>query len=536
MTLKRVTALIIALMSFAALCIPAFAAKMPARDGEAVTVTHYGDANMDGIINTADATVILKHASGIANITDPVQLDYADANRDGLTNTADAAFVLRIAAGMQEAIPVDGTEPTEAPTGEPTGQPSEIPTEQPTDQPTAAPTEQPTQEPVQTQAPTPDPTPSQAPTPEPGKVTITFLPGDDADNGGGIKKDGFMPDEQVITGEYGILYKNKIPHSVTNVKGEKNAYAFTHWTDEQGNIYFPGDRIYTHGEESEMTLTANWESGYTVITGPDEIETYIFNNLNVKAILGCDIACYYVSSAYLFPIGFDQNSPWDQILYEGAFTGKLDGAGYTIRNLTCEYWKSDICSAFFYQNKGTVSNLTLKVNQIYSHADKIAAVACTNYGTIRNVDVTWDNRNNYHYATDLNVELCSSLVTYDFDNLEAVCPKIGCIASENYGTIANCDVLEMKIKVCHGWGAGITAYNAEGALVDNCRSDGVKIYFIYDHEYYEVGGYEVNPLISVNLGTMTNCTDTGFVKVMTNDFAAQSIPALPDRFTRREEY
>ena len=507
---------------------------------DAAQVTHYGDANMDGTVNTADATVILKHAAGIKNITDPVQFDFADANRDGLVNTADATYVLKVAAGMLEARPVPGVEPTEEPTSEPTEEPTGEPTEEPTGEPTEEPTGEPTEEPTPTPVPTPDPTPTPTPTPEGGKVVITFLPGDDEDNGGGVKKDGYMPDEQVITGEYGILYKDKIPHSVSCVKGETNAYAFTYWTDDDGNIYYPGDRIYTNDETTDLVLTANWDDGYTVLMGPDDIERYVFDNLNAKVVVGCDFALYYVSSAYLYPIGFDQNSPWNQILYLGAFRGTFEGAGFTIRNFTIEYGKSPIDSAFFYENKGTISNLNFKVNQMYSTGDKLAGIACTNYGTIRNVNVTWDNRNNAHYIQGLLDILCLN-VPYEFDEDWTyeehikTCPKVAGIASENYGTIENCDVTELQMAVIHGLCAGVTAFNQDGALIDNCRSIGVFTDLLYVAADYTIHGDELGAICSINKGMVRDCTDTGYEKmhqkINYSDF--MSIPVIPEPEKRR---
>ena len=68
---------------------------------------YYGDANLDGKINTADATLVLKHCSG-QDVTvigsDPLKLQVADANADTYLNTADATYILRICAGMESAL------------------------------------------------------------------------------------------------------------------------------------------------------------------------------------------------------------------------------------------------------------------------------------------------------------------------------------------------------------------------------------------------------------------------------------------------
>ena len=58
-----------------------------------------GDLNGDGKTNTADATVILKIAAGILQLTDE-QAKVGDVNRDGKVNTADATLILKYAAGM----------------------------------------------------------------------------------------------------------------------------------------------------------------------------------------------------------------------------------------------------------------------------------------------------------------------------------------------------------------------------------------------------------------------------------------------------
>lgn len=67
---------------------------------------YYGDVNMDGTVNTADATLILKYSSSMIMIEpDTLQYELADANRDGFVNTADASFILRYAAGMGNIYP-----------------------------------------------------------------------------------------------------------------------------------------------------------------------------------------------------------------------------------------------------------------------------------------------------------------------------------------------------------------------------------------------------------------------------------------------
>lgn len=58
-----------------------------------------GDSNLDGIVNTGDAVMILKHASQTVQLA-PEQLITSDANGDGRVNTGDAVIVLRFAVGI----------------------------------------------------------------------------------------------------------------------------------------------------------------------------------------------------------------------------------------------------------------------------------------------------------------------------------------------------------------------------------------------------------------------------------------------------
>ena len=58
-----------------------------------------GDANGDGKINTADATLVLKDSAGMINLEGDKRIS-ADCNSDGKVNTADAVLILKYAAGM----------------------------------------------------------------------------------------------------------------------------------------------------------------------------------------------------------------------------------------------------------------------------------------------------------------------------------------------------------------------------------------------------------------------------------------------------
>lgn len=89
---KTISAILAMCMVF--LLIPAFA--VADEKGQPL-----GDINLDGVLNTADAALILKYSASIFFPTEE-QLKYADANLDTLVNTADASFILQVAAGMRE--------------------------------------------------------------------------------------------------------------------------------------------------------------------------------------------------------------------------------------------------------------------------------------------------------------------------------------------------------------------------------------------------------------------------------------------------
>ena len=58
-----------------------------------------GDVNGDGIVNIADAALILRYSIGLLSFDDS-QLLAADVNGDGNVNTVDAALILRNALGL----------------------------------------------------------------------------------------------------------------------------------------------------------------------------------------------------------------------------------------------------------------------------------------------------------------------------------------------------------------------------------------------------------------------------------------------------
>lgn len=589
MKTRIVTALLLAacmLMPFAVNAAGVFAENAQTKKTDVIIL---GDANLDGKVNTGDATMVLKYCSDYVTLSDE-QMLHADANNDAKVNSGDATYILRIVAGYEQIIYIGdeyqsytitfiaGMEAqgvqlpesmtveeetlifieqgatcpgykfigwqtdydgriykigdgfvmpsrdvvfiatwegvaTPSPSVAPT--PSSNPTTNPTSNPTTNPTSNPTNAP--TASPTANPTPTATPAPTPDDTEyaqVIFLPGDNSENGGGVQA-GSMPETKMFpVGRASVIPKKEIPHSVTLQEGESNAYAFVCWVDENGITYYPGDKMMVNSTDT-ITLTAKWEAGFQVITTPADIEAYVFENLANKVILGSDLVHYYYNSAYFYPIGFDnEHSGYNQILYEGPFTGKFDGAGYTLYNLTCEYGKSDICSALIYDNRGVVSNVTCKINQIYAASTQVASVACTNNGTIRNVDVTWYRRTGYHYVPELG-----DIASVDIQRGAYVAG----IAAVNNGLISGCSVDDLKIKVCHGRGGGIVAYNGVNGIISGCESNDIKMTFIYDPQGYQYTGNECHAIAPINYGKILDTTSTGYSYTTANDYYATSV-------------
>ena len=65
--------------------------------GEKPTYT-LGDVNGDGIINSADAILVLRYAVELGDLTDTQKLA-ANVNKDAVINSADAILILRYAVG-----------------------------------------------------------------------------------------------------------------------------------------------------------------------------------------------------------------------------------------------------------------------------------------------------------------------------------------------------------------------------------------------------------------------------------------------------
>lgn len=60
-----------------------------------------GDVNNDGVVNSADALIILQYSAGIV---EDININRADINSDGEVNSADALQVLQTAVGILKPI------------------------------------------------------------------------------------------------------------------------------------------------------------------------------------------------------------------------------------------------------------------------------------------------------------------------------------------------------------------------------------------------------------------------------------------------
>ena len=86
-----------------------------------------GDINANGVIESEDALLLLRHSVGMSAL-DPQKELIADVNGDGSIDSADALGVLRISVGLTDS---DAPSPRPAPTPTPTPQPDPTPEPQP---------------------------------------------------------------------------------------------------------------------------------------------------------------------------------------------------------------------------------------------------------------------------------------------------------------------------------------------------------------------------------------------------------------------
>ena len=74
--------------------------------GKDVTIYLWGDASGDGVINIADAMLILRYTNEQITLEDRF-VQCSDVNGDGVTNIGDAMLILRLANGMISSFPVE---------------------------------------------------------------------------------------------------------------------------------------------------------------------------------------------------------------------------------------------------------------------------------------------------------------------------------------------------------------------------------------------------------------------------------------------
>ena len=66
----------------------------------------FGDVNGDGLVNSGDAVLVLKHTAGTLGSADFIEAA-ADVNGDELINSGDAVLILKRTAGTIPAFPVE---------------------------------------------------------------------------------------------------------------------------------------------------------------------------------------------------------------------------------------------------------------------------------------------------------------------------------------------------------------------------------------------------------------------------------------------
>lgn len=71
-----------------------------------------GDANLDDVVTTADARIVLRAAVGLEELTD-TQIQAADMDQNGTITTADSRIILRMAVGLDVDEPDTPDEPDE---------------------------------------------------------------------------------------------------------------------------------------------------------------------------------------------------------------------------------------------------------------------------------------------------------------------------------------------------------------------------------------------------------------------------------------
>lgn len=177
---------------------------------------------------------------------------------------------------------------------------------------------------------------------------------------------------------------------------------------------------------------------------------------------------------------------WEPLCtYADDFTGTLDGAGYTISDLSL---KNISYTGLFKTNKGTIKNLTVKtvadgftLHRSYTY--DAGLIACNNYGTISNCHVSGKIILDYSYrtskyGTDYYYTNIGSVAYYNYGKIEYTTSDVDISTTQSISTVPEV--------------GGIAYYNASGATISNCASK---------------GSYTGNSggIVYSNSGTISNC-------------------------------
>lgn len=100
--------------------------------------SYLGDLNDDGIVDAADAILVLRYDAGLTTLT-AKQLAAGDLNGDGLVDAADAIKIRRIDAGFEAPVEISTKASTTESTTVPTTESTTVPTTESTTKQTTAP-------------------------------------------------------------------------------------------------------------------------------------------------------------------------------------------------------------------------------------------------------------------------------------------------------------------------------------------------------------------------------------------------------------
>jgi len=272
-------------------------------------------------------------------------------------------------------------------------------------------------------------------------------------------------------------------------------------------------------------------SGYTAISTPEQLDN-IRNNLSGKYILTADIdltnALAQGGSLY------DANG-WIAIGYVSsgntpAFTGILDGNGYTIRGMTA---KSASYGHLIYTNQGTIKNLTIEGTftrgGVFCQNNEGLIQNCHNKAEMNaslyaSSEVFYGGLINNNKAGGI-VEYCSNqailkgTVYQSSGSNQAL--SIGGIVGKNMGTVQKCyNTGDLTCTANEGAGAGAAGIVGEGdknSLIEDCYNTGK----IYAHMTYSGYTWSNNVKAAGILGevyyqystTVKNCYNAGSVSL-----------------------